>query len=82
MTDILFAVSPSVFSWSMLGCGSSSAAFLLPRPEKLYYREGHVKAPVILLTWCVVMVTLALDNSGATFSLAMLQALRRICNKN
>jgi len=34
MTEILFAVSPSVFSWSMLGRGSSSAAFLLPRPEK------------------------------------------------
>ena len=34
MTETLFAVSPSVFSWSMLGRGSSSAAFLLPRPEK------------------------------------------------
>jgi len=33
MTEILFAVSPSVFSWSMLGRGSS-AAFLLPLPEK------------------------------------------------
>jgi len=33
MTEILSAVSPSVFSWSMLGCGSS-AAFLLPCPEK------------------------------------------------
>ena len=33
MTDILFAVSPSMFSWSMLGRGSS-AAFLLPRPKK------------------------------------------------
>jgi len=34
MTEILFSVSPSVFIWSMLGCGSSSAAFLLLRPEK------------------------------------------------
>ena len=33
MTEILFAVSPSVFSWNMLGRGSS-AAFLLPRSEK------------------------------------------------
>jgi len=28
MTEILLAVSPSVFSWSMLGRGSFSAAFL------------------------------------------------------
>ena len=34
MTEILFSVSPSVFSWSMLGRGSSSAAFLLPSREK------------------------------------------------
>ena len=34
MTEILLSVSPSVFSWSMLGRGSSSAAFLLPGPEK------------------------------------------------
>jgi len=33
MTEILPAVSPSVFSWSMLG-RRSSAAFLLPRLEK------------------------------------------------
>ena len=33
MTEILSAVSPSVFSWSMLG-RRSLAAFLLPRPEK------------------------------------------------
>jgi len=33
MTQILSAVSPSVFSWSMLG-RRSSAAFLLPRGEK------------------------------------------------
>ena len=33
MTEILSAVSPSVFSWSMLGHGSL-AAFLLPLPEK------------------------------------------------
>ena len=33
MTEILSAVSPSVFSWSMLG-RRSSAAFLLLRPEK------------------------------------------------
>ena len=33
MTEILYAVSPSVFSWIMLG-RRSSAAFLLPRPEK------------------------------------------------
>jgi len=33
MTEILSAVSPSVFSWSVLGRGSS-AAYLLPRPEK------------------------------------------------
>ena len=33
MTEILSAVSPSVFSRSMLG-RRSSAAFLLPRPEK------------------------------------------------
>ena len=33
MTEILSAVSPLVFSWSMLG-RRSSAAFLLPRPEK------------------------------------------------
>ena len=34
MTEILFAVSPSVFSWSVLSRELSSAAFLLPRPEK------------------------------------------------
>jgi len=34
LTEILLSVSPSVFSWIMLGRGSSSAAFLLPRPEK------------------------------------------------
>jgi len=33
VTEILLSVSPSVFSWSMLGRGSSSAAFLLLRPE-------------------------------------------------
>ena len=33
MTEILSAVSPSVFSWSMLS-RRSSAAYLLPRPEK------------------------------------------------
>ena len=33
MTEILSAVSPSVFSWSPFGRGSS-AAFLLPLPEK------------------------------------------------
>jgi len=33
MTEILSAVSPSVFTWSMLG-RRSSAVFLLPRPEK------------------------------------------------
>jgi len=32
MTEILSAVSPSVFSWTLLG-RRSSAAFLLPRPE-------------------------------------------------
>ena len=34
MTLILLAVSSSLFSWNMLGRGSSLAAFLLPRPEK------------------------------------------------
>ena len=34
MAEILLSVSPSVFSWSMLGRGSYSEAFLLPRPEK------------------------------------------------
>jgi len=34
MMGTLFSVSPSVFSWSMLGRGLSSAAFQLPRPEK------------------------------------------------
>ena len=33
ITEILFAVSPSVFSWSTLG-RESSAAFLLLRPEE------------------------------------------------
>jgi len=33
MTEILFSVSPSVFSWSMLGHGSSLAAFVSPRTE-------------------------------------------------
>jgi len=33
MTAILFAGSPSVFSWSRLG-RESSAAFLLSRPEQ------------------------------------------------
>ena len=34
VTLILFAVSPKVFSCSVLGRGSSSAAFLLPRLDK------------------------------------------------
>jgi len=34
MTEMLFAVSHPVFTWSMLGRVSSSAAFLLPHPEK------------------------------------------------
>ena len=34
MTEILLSVSPLVFSWIMLGRGSSSVAFLLPCPEK------------------------------------------------
>ena len=31
---MLFSVNPSVFSWTMLGRGSSSAPLLLPRPDK------------------------------------------------
>jgi len=34
MTEILLSMCPSVFSWRLLGCGSSSAGFLLPRLEK------------------------------------------------
>ena len=34
MTEILLSVAPSVFSWIMLGRRSSSAAFMLLRPEK------------------------------------------------
>ena len=37
-------MGPSVFSWIILGRGSSSAAFLLPRPE-----EGVV-CPILRLT--------------------------------
>ena len=53
MTEILSAVSPSVFSWSMLGRGSS-AAFLLPRPEKgvlwlTPYRTFPVRVAVVAL---------------------------------
>ena len=42
MTEILFAVSPSVFSCSMLG-RVSSAAFLLPRPEKGVLRPTNAE---------------------------------------
>jgi len=34
MMEILLSVSLAVFSWSILRRGSSSAAFLLVRPEK------------------------------------------------
>jgi len=46
MTEILFLVIPSVFSWSMLGRGSS-AAFLMPHPEKSALRPTpHRTHPV------------------------------------
>jgi len=43
MTEILSVVSPSVFSWSMLG-RRSSAAFVLPRPEKsVWWHAEHIQ---------------------------------------
>jgi len=45
ITVILLAVSPSVFSWSKLGHGSSLAAFLLPRPEKGAFLPNSLWTP-------------------------------------
>ena len=56
--DFLFAVSTSVFSWSILGCGSSSAAFLLLRPEK------GVLWPIQCWTYPVWVAVVALVVAG------------------
>ena len=54
LTEILVCCEPSVFSWSILGRGSSLASFLLPRPEKgvlwLIPRRTHpVQVAVVAL---------------------------------
>jgi len=71
MTEILLSVSPLVFNWSMLGRGSSSAAFLLPCPEKgivwpipcwthlAWVAVGHLRQHSATVPWEVMPMPIA-----------------------
>ena len=60
MTEILFTVSPSVFSWSMLGRGCS-AEFLLPRPEKGVFWPTPCRTHPVRVTVVAPVVTDLVD---------------------
>jgi len=67
MTEILSAVSLSVFSWSMLG-RRSSATFLLPRPEKgVWWPTPCRTHPVRVAAVALKLTDLAsISRNGAT----------------
>ena len=69
MTEILSAVSPSVFSWTMLGRGPS-AVFVLPRPEKgalwptpCRTRPARVAVVALVLTGLLILAANVVQES-------------------